>query len=188
MNKRIQKILNISPELLKVYKEYSSSLKSLAILFVKKELNQAKSCWIDIVDFESYDSTCVESLEFRSVICGLYKKKLKPVYPPKSKFIFNGKFNEYDYVTTMRYITWETAHRDIEKQKKSGVLCRKYEICGVKYNKNRNKFIKKPPHLDDAMLKNINIYELTRADRAYLRQFMMPEDWHYKITSIKRLS
>lgn len=179
---------NIPPELLKKYIEYASSDEALAVLFVKKELKQSKGYWIDIVDFESYNDISVDDLEFKFVVCGLYKRKIKPNYPPKSRFVNNGKFDEKEYYKAVRAITWHTANEDIQQQKTNGVKCVNYQIKGVKYNKNRGKFTKRPPWLDSPAWKDIDIHSLRGTDRSYVQQFMAPPDWRYEIKSIKRLS
>lgn len=70
--------------------------KHLLFYFVKIYLLKAKGCWIDIISCKSYSSSD-NPLHFKYVTCGLYQKILKPIYPPKSNFIKNGKFNERLY-------------------------------------------------------------------------------------------
>lgn len=79
-----------------------------------------------------------DDLHFRFVVGGLYKRKIQPKYPPKSAYTINGKFDEHQYYLTVRAITWETAHRDIEQQKSKKVAAKKFKITGVRYDKNRN--------------------------------------------------
>ena len=179
---------NIPKELLKKYIEYTSSNEALAVLFVKKTLKKSIGQWIDIIDFEPYHNISYEDLEFKFVICGLYKKTIKPKYPPKSDFQVNGKFDEHNYYQSIRGITWTTAQEDIQQQKNKGIKAVKYEIRGVKYNKNRGKFIKRPPWLDSPAWKDVDIHSLRGADRSYVEQFMAPADWRYEIKYIKRLS
>ncbi len=179
---------NISEELFRKYIEYASSEEALAVLFVKKELKESVGNWIDIVVFESYQEISFKNLEFKLVKCGLYKRTIKPKYPPKSDFKINGKFDENKYYQLIRAITWSTANEDIQLQKSKGVKAEKYEIRGVKYNKNRGKFIKRPPWLDSPVWKDVDIHSLRGADRRYVEQFMAPADWHYEIKYIKKIN
>ncbi|CAG37870.1 hypothetical protein [Desulfotalea psychrophila] len=121
---------NISKELFRKYIEYASSDEALAVLFVKKELKKSAGHWIDIVDYESYHDICYEDLEFKSVVCGLFKRAIKPNYPPKNHFVVNGKFDEDIYYKSIRAITWETAQKDIRQQKTrvSRESIMKYEV------------------------------------------------------------
>lgn len=179
---------NIPKNLFKKYIEYASSDEALAVLFVKKELKKAVGHWIDIIDYESYHDISYEDLEFKFVICGLYKRTIKPKYPPKSDFKINGKFDENNYYQAIRAITWSTAQEDIQQQKRKNVKAVKYEIRGVKYNKNRGKFVKRPPWIDSPAWKDVDIHSLRGADRSYVKQFLAPDDWRYEIKYIKRLS
>jgi hypothetical protein len=80
-------------KLLNKYLEYARTEEAFAVLFVKKHLNQAKGYWVDIVDCQRYEMS-PDDLHFRFVVCGLYKRKIQPQYPPKSAYTFDGKFNE----------------------------------------------------------------------------------------------
>ncbi len=171
------KSLQIPEELFRKYIEYASSDEALAVLFVKKHLKKSAGHWIDIIDYESYHDLSYDDLEFKSVICGIYKRNIKPEYPPKSNFQVNGKFDEDNYYKAVRAITWSTAQEDIEKQKRKGIKGPKYEIRGVKYNKNRGKFIKRPPWLDSPAWKDVDINSLRGADRSYVQSFLAPADW-----------
>ncbi|WP_205747408.1 hypothetical protein [Desulfopila sp. IMCC35006] len=178
----------LSEEKLKEYLKYASTDEARAVLFVKKQIKESAGHWIDIIDCVSYQNDNPNDLEFKLVICGHYKRILKPKYPPKSNFIFNGKLNEKEYYLSVRAITWETAHKDISQQKSKGIKGVMFEIKGVKYNKNRGKFIKDPPWLNSPAWKNVDIHSLRGADRSYVQQFLAPPDWRYEIKSIRKLS
>jgi hypothetical protein len=186
-----KKLRFLTEEQLRKYLEYASSEEARAVLFVKKHLNKASGRWIDIIDCVPYQSDSIEDLEFKLVVCGIFARNIKPKYPPKKNFIFSGKFDEREYYLAVRAITWETAHTDIDQQKSNGIKGEKFEIRAVKYNKNRGKFIKRPPWLDNPTWKDINVYSLRgmcRGDRAYVKQFLAPPDWHYEIKSIRKIS
>ena len=180
--------MSLSEGNLKKYLEYASTDEARAVLFVKKQLRKSAGHWIEVIDCVSYQSDSSNVLEFKLVVCGLYKKKLQPAYPPKNKFTCNGKLNEREYYIHVRAITWETAHTDISQQKSKGIQGEKFEIKGVKYNKNRGKFIKKPPWLDSPAWKDVDIHSLRGADRSYVQQFLAPPDWRYEIKSVRKLS
>jgi hypothetical protein len=124
-------------KLLGKYLKYANSEESLAVLFVKKHLAQAKRHWVDIVDCRRYEMS-LDKLHFRYVVGGLYKRKIQPQYPSKSAYTIDGIFDERRYYLMIRAITWETAHKDIEQQKSKKIASRQFKITGVSYDKNRN--------------------------------------------------
>jgi hypothetical protein len=123
--------------LLKKYLEYANSDEAFAVLFVKKHLVQAKGHWVDIADCRRYEISS-DNMHFRFVVGSLYQRKIHPHYPPKSAYTVDGNFNEREYYLRARAITWETAHKDIEQQKSKGMVCRKFKITGVIYDKHRD--------------------------------------------------
>lgn len=171
-------------KLLKKYLEYANSEESLAVLFVKKHLIQAKSNWVDIQDCRRYEMS-PDDLHFRFVTGSLYKRKIRPKYPSKSEYTVNGKFDDREYYLAVRAITWETANRDIEQQKSKNIRSRKFKITGVSFDKNRNNknFFREdaPPEIK-ALAKNIN----DRTNRLWGRalQYKIKPEFVYKIKSI----
>lgn len=123
-------------KLVNKYREYAATEEAFAVLFVKRHLRKAQGHWVDITYCRQYEMSDDE-LHFRCVHGGLFKRKLKPVYPPKSGFTENGKFDEGTYTFMVRAITWETAHRDIEQQKSKRVSPLNFKITGVSYDKNK---------------------------------------------------
>lgn len=121
--------------LLQRYREYASSEEAFAVLLVKKHLAQAKGHWVDVVNCRRYEMS-PDNMHFRFVVGGLFKRILRPKYPPKSAYTVNGKFDEHSYYLMTRAITWEAAHTDIEQQKAKFIHPLKFEIKGVSYNKN----------------------------------------------------
>ncbi|MGN7918748.1 hypothetical protein [Lysobacter sp. 22409] len=123
--------------LLKRYREYANTEEAFAVLFVKQHLTQAKGHWIDVVNFRRYEMS-PENMHFRFVVGGLYRRKIRPHYPPRSAYTINGKFDERGYYLMTRAVTWETAHTDIEQQKAKKVQPLKFEVTGVSYDRNRD--------------------------------------------------
>lgn len=174
----------MNKKLLEKYREYASTEESLAVLFVKKHLREAKGYWVDPLDWKRYEMS-LNTLHFRFVRGGLFKRKIRPKYPPKSKYTINGKFDDRTYYLMVRAITWEAAHKDIEQQKSRNIRPRKFKLTGVSYDKNRNNknFFRKdtPPEIK-ALAKNIN----DRTDRLWDRalQYRVKPEFVYKIRSI----
>ena len=125
----------MNDRLLKKYREYAKSEEAFAVLFVKKHLAQAKGHWVDIANCRRYEMSH-DSMHFRFVVGGLFKRKINPKYPPRADYTINGEFDERTYYLMTRAITWETAHTDIEQQKAKRILPIKFEIKGVSYDKN----------------------------------------------------
>ncbi len=125
----------MNDRLLKRYREYAKSEEAFAVLFVKKHLAQAKGHWVDIANCRRYEMSH-DSMHFRFVVGGLFKRKINPKYPPRADYTINGEFDERTYYLMTRAITWETAHTDIEQQKAKRILPIKFEIKGVSYDKN----------------------------------------------------
>ena len=116
-------------KLLKKYLGYAKTDETFAVLFVKKNLAQSKGYWVDIADCRRYEMSS-NSLHFRFVSGGLYKRKIQPQYPSKSEYTINGKFDERRYHLMTRAITWETAHKDIKQQKSKKIASRRLDFIG----------------------------------------------------------
>ncbi len=127
----------MNDKLIKKYLAYANTDEAFAVLFVKKYLPQLKGHWIDVADCERYEMSS-DNLHFRFVVGGLYDRKIKPVYPPKSLFTKEGQFDERRYLMMIRAITWETAHKDIAQQKPKRLRKHKFKIIGVSYDKNKH--------------------------------------------------
>jgi hypothetical protein len=174
-------------KLLKKYLEYAKTEEAFAVLFVKKYLNQVKGNWVDIVNCQRYEMS-YNSLHFKFVVCGLYKRKIQPQYPPKSAYSFYGKFDEDEYYLMTRAITWETARRDIEQQQAKKISAIKFKITGVSYDKNRcnkNFFRDDAPPEIAALAKNL--YDRTNPLWDTALRYANKAEFVYKIKSIKRL-
>lgn len=174
--------------LIEKFKLYCTTEESFAVLFVKKYLKAAENKWIDILSCEVGAYNEIEELEFKSVVCELFEKNLKPKYPPKENFA-----SKSEYILTCRAITWETAHRDIDAQRAKNIQGQKYSLQGVRKKfKNPNYtdeyFIKGTPENIKALAKNLN----DRTDPLWdiAMAFINNEEeyfYKYKLVSVKRL-
>lgn len=122
-------------KILKRYREYASTEEAFAVLLVKKHLAQSKGHWVDVVNCRRYELS-PDRMHFRFVVGGLFKRNIHPTYPQRSVYTKNGVFDERAYYLMTRAITWEAAHTDIEEQKSRRVAPLKFEIKGLRYDKN----------------------------------------------------
>jgi len=171
-------------KLLKKYLRYANTDEAFAVLFVKKYLSKTKGFWIDIVDCERYEMSS-DNLHFRFVIGGLYKRKLKPKYPPKSAYTINGKFDERRHYLAVRAITWDTAHKDIAQQQSKKIIPKNFKITGVSYDKNRgNKnFFREDAPPEIKALAN-NLYDRTDPLWDKALQYASRPEFVYRIKKI----
>ena len=175
----------MNEKLLTLYLEYAATDGAMAILFVKQNMQQSAKKWVDIIGCERYESS-QDKLQFRFVEYGLYKRTLKPHYPPKSQFTKNGRFDEKDYYIAVRAITWEAANLDIEQQKAKGSVGEKYRITGVRYNKNQGKYRSNPPWLDP----NSAFYGGSPSSFRWRerRVYEYEPEWVYEIKSTEKMT
>lgn len=175
----------MNDKLLGMYLEYASTDEAMAIVFVKKHMPESAQKWVDVIDCERYELS-EDKLHFHFVEYGLYKRTLKPKYPPKSQFTNKGEFDEKSYYMAVRAITWEVANLDIKQQKEKGIVGEKYRITAVRYNKNKGKYRKKPPWLDP----NSAFYGASPESFRWRerRMYEYEPEWVYEIKSIKKLN
>ena len=109
--------------------EYIAYVKNgeSAAVFITRDIAKeipTDGMWVDVIDCEGYPEDNVWDFQFIKV--ELFKKRIKPVYPPNS--------SDED----RKYITWCTAHEDISKQRKEGIHGPKYKLI----NRNKGKYRK----------------------------------------------
>jgi hypothetical protein len=170
-------------KLLGKYLEYANTDEALAVLFAKKYIPEAKGHWVDIEACERYEISG-DPLHFKIVECVLFKRKIKPQYPPKADFTVDGKFDDDAYYLAIRAITWETAHRDIDKQRGKGVVGDRYIVEGVRYNKNKGKYKTTPPWLNpQSRFHGDSPNRFSHRDR---RAYEVEPEWVYKVKSVRK--
>lgn len=111
------------------YISYVESGESAAVFIARDIVKSidATGKWIDILDLEG-NKNKDGRWDFRYFTIELFPRKIQPKYPPKA--------SEDD----RKYITWETAHMDIQNQRKQGYKGKKYKICPrlVRHDKEKN--------------------------------------------------
>lgn len=166
-------------KLIKSYLKYKNSQTEQAVLFVGKYIRCVKRFWVEILScryikkdeylYYFYDfSINNKNMLYKSVTCNLYNRRIQPEYPIKPD-------EECDEKTRLwcNAITWNTAKKDIEQQKKDGkkflywrIELKRPEMFLFKYSYNFSKTInwkKVPEELkskmsDEKILNKIDIY------------------------------
>ena len=92
----------------KDYLDYIDSGESAAVYIVKNIIKSldTKNMWVDVVSLSTYCKRDSGNIAFNWIIVELFPRKIKPKYD-----------TDPDY---NRYLTWLTAHEDMEKQRDSG--------------------------------------------------------------------
>ena len=92
----------------KDYLDYIDSGESAAVYIVKNIVKSldTKNMWVDVVSINTYYKRGSGNIAFNWIVVELFPRKIKPKYD-----------TDPDY---NRYLTWLTAHEDIEKQRDSG--------------------------------------------------------------------
>lgn len=102
-----------------------------AAVFITRDLAKevpTDGMWVDVL---STDKKCRRDnrWDFNSFTVELFPRKTKPIY------------TEDLSVDEKKYRTWQTAHKDIDDQRKQGYHGAKYKIYPRLVNRNKGKFI-----------------------------------------------
>lgn len=131
--------------------------------------------WIDVISTSGYKNK-FDKWDFSSITIELFPRKIKPIYPAHAG------------TEDKKYITWETANRDIAKQRLQGYRGKKFTICPKLVNKNRGK----TKTIEKIWNKKFERYVPKHWARSSdcevrKRKVSIEPEWEYHIISIKRL-
>lgn len=82
--------------------------------------------WIDVLDLDERKNRDGQR-DFKYFTIELFPRKIQPKYPAKA--------DEED----KKYITWQTAHEDIDRQRRQGYRGARFKICPKLVNRNKRK-------------------------------------------------
>jgi len=158
------------------YISYVKNGESAAV-FITRDLASevpTSGMWVDVVSADKKGRKD-DRWDFNYFIVELFPRKTKPVYPE------NASDDE------KKYITWQTAHKDIEAQRKRGYHGAKYKICPRLVNRNKGKFTTKKA------VWNVTFGQWVPDDwfgsSCEWREKKIPvkAKWEYEISSVKRV-
>lgn len=130
--------------------------------------------WIDVIETLGNKNE-YGKWDFSSIEIELFPRKIKPNY------------SECSSDEDKKYITWETANKDITQQRSNGYRGKKYIICLKLVNKNKGKTITRK------RIWNKKFHQYVPKDwmssDCEVREEKVPikPDWEYRIKSIERL-
>lgn len=161
------------------YISYVSSGESAAVYIVRDIASDVNTegMWIDIISFNTYQKRGAEERwAFNWIIAELFPRKLIPEYIDESSGYGERYIREYN-----RYLTWSTAHKDINRQRRRGYNGPMYLVLCDLVNVNSNKF----------KVRTIYAKKYWEPQEAYrnmeIKEPVEPE-WTYKIREVKKVN
>ena len=159
------------------YISYVETGESAAV-FITRDVVRAiatKGKWIDVTKINGEQNEDVR-WEFEYFEVELFPRKTNPVYP------------KYASDEDKKYITWQTAHKDIDMLRKSGYKGPRFKICPKLVNANKGKY----KTVEKVWNKTFQQYVPRKwgvGSSCELRKVKVPvkPKWEYHIISIKRL-
>ena len=111
------------------YISYVENGESAAVFIARDIATEVPTAgrWIDVLSSRGYKRND-NRWDFSEFDVELFPRHKRPVYPPKC--------TEED----RKYITWKTAHEDIEEQRRKGVRGEKYRIYPELINKKQGQY------------------------------------------------
>ena len=112
------------------YISYIESGESAAVFIVRDVVASIDTTgkWVDIISINTYTKSGAGNRKaFNWIIVELFPRKMTPKY---------DKYDKYDEAHN-KYLTWITAHEDIEKQRRNGFCGDKYK-CFRKNHETKN--------------------------------------------------
>lgn len=153
------------------YISYIESGESAAVFIVRDIVNSidTKGKWVDVISLNTYYKRGAgDRKSFNWIIVELFPRKMQP------------KYDKYDSDHN-RYLTWVTAHEDIDKQRQAGFHGEKYLVLCNLYNKNKNKFTTRT-------IIAKKYWEPMEAYRPMEVKDPVDPNWGYRIQAVKKVN
>lgn len=159
--------------------EYISYLNNgeSAAVFITRDIAKevpTKGMWVDVIKADKKGRQDGR-WDFNSFVVELFPRKTQPVYPLHAT------------ESEKKYITWQTAHKDIDAQRRLGYHGAKYKVCPRLVNRNKGKFTVK------RAVWNVSFGEWVPHDwygpNCEWRDKKIPitPKWEYEILSVKKI-
>lgn len=149
-----------------------------AVVFITRDVVRSintRGKWIDVIDSEGEENSSGR-WDFKWFVVELFPRQTKPVYPE------NCSREE------MNYITWQTAHKDIDKLRRKNFHGDQYKVRCRLVNRNKGK-TKTVTALWNRTFERFVPEEWKNSSCEYRkRKVPLKPDWQYYILSVEKLS
>lgn len=158
------------------YISYVKNGESAAVFITRDLATEVPTggMWVDVV---SAEKRCRKDdrWDFNYFIVELFPRKTKPVYPENAS---DGE---------KKYITWQTAHKDIEAQRKQGYHGAKYKIYPRLVNRNKGKFTTKKAAWNVTFGRWVPDEWFNSSCEWREKKIPVKAKWEYKISLVKKV-
>lgn len=158
------------------YISYVKNGESAAVFITRDLATEVPTdgMWVDVVSADKKGRKD-DRWDFNYFIVELFPRKTKPVYPEKASD------------SVKKYITWQTAHKDIELQRKHGYHGPKYKICPRLLNRNKGMFTKKKAVWNKTFDRWVPDEWFNSSCEWREKNIPVKAKWEYEISSVKRI-
>jgi len=119
---------------------YINSYESAAIFIVRDVVKSIYTGgkWIFVLDGTDAEKNKEGRWNFKKIQVEIFPRKIQPdykIYPENASEEMKLRIDIDDH-----YLTWKTAHEDVDNQRRAGFVGEKFEIQTKLVNKNHGKF------------------------------------------------
>lgn len=148
-----------------------------AVVYITRDIAKdipTKGMWVDVIHTDKkgrHDGRW----DFRSFTVEIYPRKTKPVYPQSAS------------EEEKKYITWQTAQKDIETQKKLKYRGPRYEVHPILVNRNKDKYVTKKAAWNVTFGQWVPNEWFSSSCEWRDKKVPVKAEWEYEIVSVKKL-
>ena len=158
------------------YISYVENGESAAV-FITRDIAKevpTNGMWVDVISADKKGRKDGR-WDFNSFTVELFPRKTKPVYP-------QGASEE-----EKKYITWQTAHQDIDVQRRTGYHGQKYKICPHLVNRNKDKYTTKRAAWNVTFGQWVPDEWFGSSCEWREKKIPVKAKWEYEISSVKKV-
>lgn len=158
------------------YIRYIESGESASVLITRDIVNSINTTnkWIDVIELQAYDIH--DQRAFYYFIVELFDRRIKPIYP------------KYANIEEKKYITWKTAHQDIEEQRNKGIKGPKYLVLSHLHNENKGKYKTKQAVWNKTFNRWVPDAWFTSSCEYREKRIYKKPKWKYYILNVKKVT
>ena len=158
------------------YISYVENGESAAV-FITRDIAKevpTRNMWVDVISADKKRRSDGR-WDFKSFTVELFPRRTNPIYPKDASD------------DEKKYITWKTAHKDIDDQRKTGFQGQKYRICPILINRNKDKYTIKKAAWNVTFNRWVPDKWVTPSCEWRERKIPEKAKWEYIISSVKQI-